>query len=154
ARRGAWLNAGMSAVCCQIIGLAFALAPATLSSVVTDDPATLAYAADYVGAIGWVMWAVGLEMAMYGALIAIGKTHATMAISGGLLLRIPIAAALMFGAPQFLEALQWSVAALEVAPSTADGFGFMAIVYTITGTALVKAVLLATYVRAKLRVES
>lgn len=149
------MNAGMSAVCCQVVGFAFVFAPEALSSIVTDDPATLAYAASYVGTIGWVMWAVGLEMAMYGALIAIGKTHATMAISGGLnLLRIPIAATLLFGAPQLFEALQWAVAGLAEVPAMAGGFGFMAIVYTITGTALIKALSLGTYVRAQLRVES
>jgi len=154
ARRGAWLNAGMSAFCCQIIGFAFVVAPEALSAIVTDDPATLAYAADYVGTIGWVMWAVGLEMSMYGALIAIGKTHATMAISGGLnLLRVPIAAALLFGLPRLLEALQWSVALLDSAPA-ATGLGFTAIVYTITGTALVKALSLGTYVRSKLSARS
>jgi putative MATE family efflux protein len=149
ARRGAWINAVMSAFCCQLIGLAFLLAPETLSSIVTDDPATLGFAAQYVHTIGWVMWAVGLEMSMYGALIGSGRTHATMMISGGLnLLRVPIAATLLFGAAHLGGALQWSVAGLVDAPSVLGGFS--AIAYTIAGTALLKATLLATYVSLKM----
>ena len=149
-RRGAWINAGLSALSCQLVGFAFLLAPETLSSIVTDDPATLRYATEYVGLIGWVMWAVGLETAMYGALIGIGKTHATLMISGGMnLLRIPIAATLLFGAPQLVDALGWSVAGLGDAPAVAGGFS--AIVYTIMITAVIKAALLGLYVGKQLR---
>ena len=148
-RRGAWINAAMSALSCQLVGLGFLLAPETLSAIVTDDPDTLANAAQYVGTIGWVMWAVGLEMAMYGALVGIGKTHATMIISGGMnLLRIPIAATLLFGAPQLIAALQWSLAGARAAPPVVGGFS--AIAYTIAFTAIVKALLLGAYVAVQL----
>ncbi len=152
ARRGAWINGAMSAVSCQLVGLAFLLAPETLSAIVTDDPATLGHAARYVETIGWVMWAVGLEMAMYGALIGSGRTHATMTISGGLnLLRVPIAATLLFGAPHLADALQWSVAGLADAPAVTGGFS--AIAYTIAGTALLKASLLAAYVAMRMNAD-
>lgn len=150
---GAWINAAMSAALCQLVGVAFLVAPETLSAVVTDDPQTLQYAAQYVGTIGWVMWCVGIEMAAYGALIGSGKTHATLYISGGLnLFRVPIAATLLFGAGVLPAALGWAVAGAGGAPPVATDF--WAISYTIAGTALLKAILLGAYVLWQLNPES
>lgn len=149
AYRGAWVNAAMSAASCQVVGCAFLLAPETLSSIVTDDPQTLTYAAEYVQTIGWVMWCVGIEMSTYGALIGSGKTHATLGISGGMnLLRIPVAATLLFGIGALPAGLAWALAGTSAPPVVG---GFSAIAYTIAGTALIKALLLGAYVMTKLR---
>jgi len=150
AYRGAWVNAAMSAASCQIVGFAFLAAPEMLSSIVTDDPRTLTYAAQYVETIGWVMWCVGIEMSTYGALIGAGKTHVTLGISGGMnLSRIPIAATLLFGVGALPAAVAWALAGNAPAPALVGGFS--AIAYTIAGTALVKALLLGGYVLTNLR---
>ncbi len=138
ALKGAWLNAGLSAGSCQFIGMAFILFPVALCSVVTDDPQTLTYAAQYVEIIGWVMWAVGLEMAMYGALVGAGWTGVTVWVSGlNNLLRIPLACALIFGLPATLDGTLWVLTGAGVAPPVTGGFNGLAI--TIAATAVVKA---------------
>lgn len=142
--KGAWLNAGLSALCCQTVGLAFLIAPRALSTIVTDDPATLAYAAEYVGTIGWVMWAIGLEMALHGAMVGAGRTHVTMLVAGGLnLVRLPAAAALLFGLDGTLQGIEWAVVGTASAPAVAGGF--YAIAWAIAGTGILKASLMSAY---------
>lgn len=147
--RGAWINAAMSAASCQLVGLVFLAAPVALSGIVTDDPATLGHAAEYVGIIGWVMWAVGLEMSTYGALIGTGRTHVSLIVSGGMnVLRIPIAAALLFGTGALPAGVAWSVGAAAEAPAVTGGF--TAIAYTIAATAVIKACIFAVYSATRL----
>lgn len=144
ARRGALINAGLSAACCQMAGFAFLAFPQTLSAVVTDDPATLGFAATYVGTIGWVMWSIGLEMALYGVMVGIGHTHVTLIVSGGInSARIPIAAALLFGWEHVYAGVSWAMGGAAVAPPPVGGF--TAIVWTIAGTTLIKSALLLAY---------
>ncbi|MGM0556428.1 MAG: MATE family efflux transporter [Myxococcota bacterium] len=144
ALKGAFINAGLSAVCCQIMGVVFLLFPVELSSVVTDDPATLGYAAEYVGIIGWAMWAVGVEMSLYGALVGAGQTDLTLLVSGGTnLLRVPIAAAALFGVAQLPDAVAWAFAGVGAAPGVTGGFAVIA--WTIAGTAVFKATVFVGY---------
>ena len=145
ALQGAWLNAGLSALCCQSVGVSFLLFPAELSSIVTDDAETLGYASRYIALIGWVMWAVGLEMAMYGALIGAGWTKMCVWISGlNNVLRVPLAAALVFGLGQTLEGTIWAISGAGSAPRVLED-GFDGLVLAIGLTAVFKAALYATF---------
>lgn len=140
AMKGAWLNAGLSAACCQAVSLLFLFFPEQLCSLVTDDPATLDYASRYVSVIGWVMWAVGLEMSMYGALIGAGWTQMCVWVSGvANILRVPIAAAFVFGAGSMLQGTLWAYFGKGTAPAVTGGFDGLS--YAIAITAVIKAVI-------------
>lgn len=142
--RGAWLTAGMSAFSSQLVGVLFLVYPAELSAIVTHDPKTLNFAARYVEVIGHVMWAVGFEMAMYGALIGSGKPAMVLWVSGlANLLRIPLAVVFVFGAASVLNGLLWTVFGVGVAPSTTGGFDGLS--WTIAITALIKAGFYGSY---------
>jgi putative MATE family efflux protein len=144
ARRGAWICALLSAACCQLIGVSFLLLPSGLSSLVTDDPATLSYTARYVFIVGWIMWAVGLEMSMYGAFIGAGRTHITLWVSGlNNLLRIPIAAFGLFGASHMLQGMLWSVGLAASAPTATGPFDALAVAICLT--AVFKAIAYMAY---------
>lgn len=144
ARQGAWISAGLSAASCQLIGFIFILFPEPLCRLVTDDPATLAYATEYVYIIGWVMGAVGFEMAMFGAMIGTGKTQVAFLISGGCnLIRIPLAAFLIFGATQTLSGSLWAAFGIGEAPIVTGSFAGLA--WTIAATAMLKALLYMMY---------
>ncbi|MBA2663730.1 MAG: MATE family efflux transporter [Bradymonadaceae bacterium] len=144
AYKGAWIAAGLSAVSCQLVGFAFILFPYELCSLVTDDPLTLEYAATYVRIIGWAMGAVGLEMSMFGAMIGVGHTEVAFAISGGSnLLRVPLAAALLFGPAATLHGSAWALFGSGVAPPITGAFSALAI--TIGVTAMLKALLFIVY---------
>ena len=139
ALRGAWFNALASAASCQIVGISFLVAPRALSALVTDDPATLEFAARYIEVLGWVMWAVGLEMSMYGALIGAGWTATALVISGlNNLCRIPIAAALVFGLPAIVEGTAWATLGLGQAPAPLPD-SFDGLPLAIAVTAVIKA---------------
>ncbi len=141
ALRGAWLNAGLSALCCQLVGMLFLFFPEQLSSIITDDVETLRFAARYIELIGWVMWAVGLEMSMYGALIGAGWTQMCVWISGmNNILRVPIAAALVFGVSSLVEGTLWAVTGAGEAPATHQD-SFDGLVIAIGVTAVFKAFL-------------
>ena len=149
ALRAAWLNGALSAACCQLVGVAFLLAPERLCSLVTQDPQTLAYAAQYVRTVGWVMGAVGLEMSMYGAILGVGATHITLLISGGLnVARVPLAAALLFGPAALLQGSLWAAFGLGQPPPVRGGFE--ALSWTIAVTAACKALLYALYISWRL----
>jgi len=137
---GAWLNAGLSALSCQLVGILFLAFPVELSSIVTDDPATLDFAARYVEIIGWVMWAVGLEMAMLGALVGAGWTGFVMLISGiNNILRVPITAFLVFGADHIVSGSLWMALGVGDAPTVTGSFDGIA--WAIAVTAVFKALL-------------
>lgn len=139
AYHGAWIAGGLSAFCCSLMGIVFILFPTELSSLVTDDPQTLAYAATYVGSIGWVMAAVGFEMSMFGAMIGAGYAQVAFAISAGSnLLRIPLAAALLFGPAELVTGAVWAVLGRGDAPPVTGVFS--AFVITIGASAVLKAV--------------
>ncbi len=141
ALQGAWLNAGLSAAFCQFVGISFLLFPEQLCSLVTDDPDTLTFAARYIELIGWVMWAVGLEMSMYGALIGAGWTQMCIWISGvNNILRIPIAAAAVFGLSHMVNGTLWAVFGVGQPPGTFEG-SFDGLAIAIGVTAIIKAVL-------------
>ncbi|QDG49455.1 MATE family efflux transporter [Persicimonas caeni] len=142
--KGALLNAGLSALSCQLVGFGFLLAPEQLTAIVTGDPQTLAYGAEYVRTIGWVMWAVGFEMAMYGAFVGAGQTRVTMAISGTAnLLRVPLVAWFLFGPEMFGEGVLWSFTGLADAPPIVGTFS--AIANAIAITAVLKAIVFTIY---------
>jgi putative MATE family efflux protein len=142
--KGALLNAGLAAACCQLVGFGFLLAPEQLTAIVTGDPQTLAYGAQYVSTIGWVMWAVGFEMAMYGAFLGAGQTRLSMTISSTAnLLRIPIAAWFLFGPDAFGTGVLWSLTGLVDAPPVIGAF--RALAYAIAGTAVLKAFAFGVY---------
>lgn len=142
--KGALLNAGLSALSCQLVGFAFLLAPEQLTAIVTGDPQTLAYGAEYVRTIGWVMWAVGFEMAMYGAFVGAGQTRVTMMIAGSAnLLRVPLAAWFLFGPEMFGEGVLWSFTGLTDAPPVVGAFSALANAIAIT--AVVKAIAFSVY---------
>lgn len=144
ALKGAWLNAIMSALCCQAVGMLFLFFPVQLSAIITSDAQTLAYAAQYVGTVGWIMWAVGLEMSMYGAILGTGATHMTLLISGALnIARVPIAAYLLFGPSQILTGTLWAAFGHGAAPALLGTFD--ALCLTIALTATLKAILYALY---------
>jgi putative MATE family efflux protein len=144
ARRGAWICALLSALCCQLVGVAFLLAPSQLSGLVSDDPATLAHASRYVFIVGWIMWAVGFEMSSYGALIGAGRTNITLAVSGlNNLLRLPLAAFGLFGVSGMVQGLLWSLG-LADAPAPITGV-FDALALAICATAVFKAIIYAVY---------
>lgn len=141
ALHGAWLNAGLSALCCQSVGMLFLFFPEQLAAIITDDPATLAYAARYTGLIGWVMWAVGLEMSMYGALIGAGWTQMCVWISGmNNIMRVPIAAAFVFGIDGFMQGALWAVTGAGNPPQVLD-MAFDGLIIAIGVTAVFKAFL-------------
>lgn len=144
ALHGAWLNAGLSAASCQLIGVAFLFFPAELCALVTDDPATLGFAARYVEVIGWVMWAVGLEMALYGSLIGAGWTGMTVWVSGlNNILRVPLAAALVFGADHLVAGTLWVALGVGAAPEVAGSFD--GLIWTIAATAVFKALIYTAF---------
>lgn len=141
ALHGAWLNAGLSALCCQIVGVLFLIFPEQLCGLVTEDAATLAFAARYIELIGWVMWAVGLEMSMYGALIGAGWTQMCVWISGmNNILRVPIAAAAVFGLGATVQGTWWAVTGSGEAPTPVEG-AFDGLALAIGVTAVFKAAL-------------
>lgn len=138
--RGAWIAAVSSCVLCQSVGFGFVFFPEELCRLVTHDPATLAFAAEYVWVIGWMMWAVGFEMSFYGAFIGCGRTEITLFVSGLLnILRVPVIAALLFGWGNTLTATLWAVFGVGHAPPLIGEFS--AIAWTIGGTAILKAVI-------------
>ena len=142
ALKGAWLNAGLSALSCQLVGLSFLFFPEQLCGLVTDDPATLGYATRYVELMGWVMWAVGLEMAMYGSLVGAGWTGMTVWVSGlNNLARVPLAAALVFGfsASAIWEGTLWAVSGVGAAPEITGSFDGLPLCIAIT--AVIKAII-------------
>jgi putative MATE family efflux protein len=144
ARKGAWISAGLSALCCQLIGVMFILFPEPLCRLVTDDPDTLGFAIEYVYIMGWVMWAVGFEMSMFGAMVGTGRTQVAFVISGGInMLRVPIAVVLVFGSQQLLAGTAWAVLGMGPAPVVTGGFSALAL--TIGVTAILKAILYAMY---------
>ena len=137
---GAWINAGLSALSCQLVGVSFLIFPEQLCAVVTDDPATLGYAARYVEIIGWVMWAVGLEMAMYGALIGKGWTGVTVWVSGlNNMARVPLAAALVFGLDATARGTLWALTGVGEAPAVGGSYDGLA--WAIAVTAVIKALI-------------
>lgn len=141
ALHGAWLNAGLSALCCQLVGVLFLIFPEQLCGLVTEDRATLAFAARYIALIGWVMWAVGLEMAMYGALIGAGWTQMCVWISGmNNILRVPIAAAAVFGLDATLRGTWWAMTGAGDPPHPIQG-AFDGLALAIGVTAVFKAAL-------------
>ncbi len=136
--RGAWMTALTSALLCQLVGFAFVLFPDAFSALVTDDPLTHQFASDYVWIIGWFMWAVGFEMAFYGAFIGCGRTEITLFVSGLLnIARVPIVAGLLFGWDQLLPATLWATTGVGMAPALTGSF--VVIAWTIGGTAVAKA---------------
>lgn len=142
--KGALLNAALSATSCQLVGFGFLLAPEQLTAIVTGDPQTLAYGAEYVRTIGWVMWAVGFEMAMYGAFLGAGQTKLTMTISSSAnLLRVPLAAWFLFGPEAFGDGVLWSFTGLVDAPPVVGAFS--AIANAIAITAVLKAIAFTVY---------
>lgn len=142
--RGAAMTATMSMLITQAVGLAFVLFPEPLCRLVTEDPETLAYAIEYVYLMGFFMWAVGFEMSVYGALIGAGRTEITFAVSGlSNLLRVPVAAFLLFGADHWLAGLGWSAFGIGTPPHITGTFE--ALVWTIALTAVLKCVAYALY---------
>lgn len=141
---GAWLNAALSALTCQLVGVAFLLFPQELSALVTSDPETLRYATEYVYIIGWVMWAVGFEMAFYGVFTGWGRTEITLLVSGLTnILRIPLAVLLLFGASSFVSGMQWSIFGVGSAPEVVGEFSALA--WVIGSTAVLKALIYIVY---------
>jgi Na+-driven multidrug efflux pump len=150
ARRGAWLTAGVSSVSCQLVGVAFLVFPNELCGLVTDDPATLAFAAEYVYIMGWAMWAVGFEMACYGALLGAGRSEVTLMVSGVInVLRIPIAAWFLFGAGGMAAGTLWAFFGIGEAPVVTGAFSGLA--YTIAITAVLKASIYFLYMKFRTR---
>lgn len=142
--RAAWMIAALSAISCQLVGVVFLLFPTELSQLVTTDPETLAYASEYVHIIGWVMWAVGFEMAFYGAFTGWGRTEITLLVSGLTnVLRLPLAAVLLFGGAAFVPAMQWAVFGYGGAPEVVGEFSALA--WVIGGTAVLKALIYIIY---------
>lgn len=141
---GAALNALMSAVSCQAMGVLFMLFPVELSQIVTQDPDTLFYASWYIRIMGWAMWAVGAEMSLYGAMIGAGRTHMTLLVSGVLnISRVPLAAVLLFGIDEFWGGTLWAAFGFGQAPAITGDFG--ALPWTIVATAMCKALLYSVY---------
>jgi putative MATE family efflux protein len=148
ARRGAWLTAALSAVSCQVVGIAFLVFPEQLCGLVTDDPATLGFATEYVYIMGWAMWAVGFEMACYGALLGAGRSEITLMVSGVVnILRIPIAAWFLFGLDGVIQGTLWAFFGFGTPPTVAGAFSGLA--YTIAITAAIKATIYFIYVKTR-----
>jgi putative MATE family efflux protein len=144
ARRGAWICALLAACCCQLVGVAFLLAPDQLSGLVTDDATTLGYTARYVFIVGWIMWAVGLEMSMYGAFVGAGRTHITLWVSGvNNMLRVPIAAFGLFGLNGLVQGSLWSLGLASAPPPVTGVFDALAIAICLT--AVFKAIVYCAY---------
>lgn len=149
--RGAWVTAILSAISCQLVGVLFLLIPGPLSGLVTDDPQTLAYATEYVYLIGWFMWAVGFEMALYGAFVGAGKPAVTMMVSGfSNLLRIPLACALVFGPEWIIGGTIWGLTGLGTPPPTQGWFAGLG--WCIAITACLKAVFYFAWVTIRKRI--
>ncbi|RVU48454.1 MATE family efflux transporter [Lujinxingia sediminis] len=147
---GAWISAGLSALCCQLVGLIFILFPESLSRMVTDDLDTLRYAMIYVYYIGWVMWAVGFEMSMFGAMVGAGQSRTALAVSGGYnLVRIPLAAGLLFGLDNLIDGVRWVTLGAADAPDVVGPFA--ALVWTIGLTSVLKAITYALILSARWR---
>ena len=148
--RGAWVTAILSAASCQLVGLSFLVMPETLCGLVSDDPPTLAYATEYVFLIGWFMWAVGFEMAFYGAFVGAGKPAVTMMVSGlSNFLRIPLACALVFGPEWIVAGTIWGITGLGSAPPE-EGW-FLGLGWCIAITACFKAVFYFGWVTVRKR---
>lgn len=142
--RAAFLNASMSAISCQVMGLLFLFFPMELSAIVTDDAQTLHYATWYIRIMGWVMWAIGWEMSLYGAMVGAGRTHMTLLVSGALnICRVPLAAFLLFGASGLVSGTLWAAFGVGQPPTMTGDFS--ALPLTIAITAAVKASLYSVY---------
>ncbi|RAL25240.1 hypothetical protein DL240_03245 [Lujinxingia litoralis] len=147
---GAWISAGLSALCCQAVGLLFILFPEELCRMVTDDYDTLSYAMSYVYYVGWVMWAVGFEMSMFGALVGAGRSRTALLVSGGYnLLRIPVAAGLLFGWASMGDGVRWVLLGQGEAPPVSGPFA--ALVWTIGLTSVLKALTYAILLSSRWR---
>lgn len=146
--RGAWITAVASAVTCQLVGVIFVLAPEFLTSLVTDDAVTQAFAMQYVWIIGWMMWAVGFEMSFYGAFIGAGRTEITLLVSGLLnIVRVPIVAGFLFGWSNLFDSVRWAVFGIGFAPALVGTFEVL--VWTIGGTAVLKALIYFGWMSAR-----
>lgn len=144
--KAALINAAMSAVSCQVMGLLFLFFPMELSAIVTDDPQTLHFATWYIRIMGWVMWAIGWEMSLYGAMIGAGRTHMTLLVSGALnVCRVPLAAVLLFGVSGAASGTMWAAFGVGDAPALQGDFS--ALPMTIAITAVIKASLYSIYLR-------
>jgi hypothetical protein len=77
-------------------------------------------------------------------MVGAGRTHVTMIVAGGLnLMRLPAAAALLFGVDGTLQGLKWAIAGTAAAPELTGGF--YAIAWAIAGTGILKATLMSGY---------
>ena len=154
ALRGAWLNAGLSALTTQLVALSFLLIPETLCRLITEDPETLMYAVRYTKIMGWFMWAVGLDMAFYGAMIGAGWTAWALCITGlNNVLRIPLAAVLIFGHDRLVQGVLWAFFGTGSAPPMLPPAtqSFDALTWAIAITALTKAILFVGFFLKKSR---
>ena len=145
ALRGTWALAGLSAVGVQTIGVAFFVAPEWLAAWVAPDAETLGYAVRYLWIMSFAMWAVGVEMVLYGALIGAGLTRQALVLSlvtNGV--RIPLACWMLFG-PEVWAGVAWTLG-MTGEPPPATGT-FDAIAWAIALSAMVKALAYALWVR-------
>lgn len=147
-KRGMWSMIGAGAVVVQLISLPFWFAPDALASAVAPDGQTAAMAATYLRIMAWGMWAVAVDLAIHGALTGAGLTHVSMAIGlVGNLVRVPIAAAAVFGASWASGAL-WILFGIGPVPIIVGGFSGVA--WAICISAIAKAFV---YVAALARVD-
>ncbi len=150
ALKGAIVNALMSAFCCQLVALLFLFFPYELTALVTSDPPITEHAVAYIKIMGWFMWAVGLEMAFYGAFVGAGRTTVTFFL--GFVLnfsRIPIAVGLLFGFANIFGGTLWAAFGLGNAPPLTGTFDSIA--WAIAATAVLKACFYGIYLGVRRR---
>ncbi len=143
ARKVAWSAVGQSIIMVQLVGIAMALTAHWTMPLVVQDPAAQSLGVSYLLWMGFTMFLVAIDTCFEGVLIGTGRSEVPMMISVVMnLLRIPIAAALYFGFPQFGEGIAFAMGFTSAVPGLSDGMaqGFMAIIMALVITNIGKAV--------------
>ncbi|WP_310496735.1 MATE family efflux transporter [Sandarakinorhabdus sp.] len=117
ARRAAWTGAAMAGTGLGTLGLVLAIWPGLWTRLFTDDPATLAVAAQYFGWAGPGFGLFGAALCLYFASMPAGRVGA-MVLAGTLRLAVVIAGGVWLG---MHTAPLWTVFALILLATTSFG---------------------------------
>jgi putative MATE family efflux protein len=118
ARTAGWLTARIAWVPTSALGVIFLLAPGTLASIFTEDPAVIRDASLYLRAAGVAQLVMAFETVLEGALTGAGYTLYTMlAVVVLSALRIPLAE--LVAGPFGLKGIWWMLALTAMARAAA-----------------------------------
>ena len=117
AKRLAWYATLYGAVVVEVIGVILALTAHLTLPLVTEDPQSRELGALYLYWMGPFMFLVGTEITLQGVLVGAGRTMTSMKIIGTMdLLRVPIAAAFVFGLAGAAQGIGFSMGIVDAPP--------------------------------------